>query len=1769
MASPEQIRDELIEAAAERAPDITDLIRLYYRHLPAEEVLGDDPVDLVGAVRSHCQFAEQRVPGRPGVRLLNPTTAEDGWTREATVVQIVTDDMPYLVDSVTAKLARDGIQVQRLVHPIVVVSRDITGKLLAVHPTADAAEPPEGAAAESWMYVEIDLITDPNRARELDTHLTSVLADVREVVEDTDKMVRAALDVAEELEKNPPKLRRGTGFGGRAPAESGAVGGGQAGGAEASGEHAASGGRAPGAADASGEHAADAANDGRGSGADEHRADAASGGRGPGAGEHGADAASGGRGPGAGEHAADTANGGRETTATAPSAAQAANTGTALQTHPEPDAVAVEEVAESSELLKWLAKGHFTFLGYRRYELVEGERGDDEAALRPSLASGLGVLRQDNLAARSLTAGPDTAANALKPELLVLTQASAPSTVHRPVYPYYVGVKTFDERGFVRGEHRFLGMFTTSALHEDVLDIPVVARKVRDVIHRAGYPMESFSGQRMLEVLQNWPRADLFSADRDSLYSTAIGAITLSDRRRLRLFLRRDPYGRFYSCLVFLPRDRYTTRSRLAMQEVLLAELDGTHLEYGTRVGETALAQVHFIVHTDPSRQLEPDTLRIQERLNSAVRSWDDLMVDAILAERRERAGEGGRAAGPLGEESATELGQRYAGVFPEAYREDFSAVEALADLRRLESLQSERDLAMSFYVPADAEPGERRFKLYLLGEGVTLSAVLPVLQRMGVEVVDERPYDLRREDGTRSWIYDFGLRIGQRALDDLTEEAELDLRVRFQDAFAAAWRGDCEVDGYNSLVLRAGLTWRQASVLRAYSRYLRQARTPYSQEYIESAVLGHTDIATKLLKLFEHRFDLSTDPKSDTQSETLVDEIASMIDAVTSLDEDRILRRLLAVIRATLRTNYQVTDAEGGSRPYLAFKLDPQRVPDLPEPRPRFEIFVYSPRVEGVHLRFGAVARGGLRWSDRREDFRTEVLGLVKAQAVKNAVIVPVGAKGGFVVKRPPAPTGDPSVDRDAQLSEGIACYRMFISGLLDLTDNRVEGRTVPAENVVRYDADDTYLVVAADKGTASFSDIANEVSASYDFWLGDAFASGGSVGYDHKAMGITARGAWESVKRHFRELGVDTQREDFTVVGIGDMAGDVFGNGMLLSEHIRLVAAFNHLHIFLDPDPAAATSFAERKRLFAMARSSWEDYDRSLISEGGGVFPRSAKTIPITPQVRRAVGLGEDVSHLSPAELIKAILLAPVDLLWNGGIGTYVKAEDETHADAGDKANDAVRVDGRDLRAKVVGEGGNLGLSQRGRIEFARAGGKINTDALDNSAGVDCSDHEVNIKIFLDHLVNARQLDREQRNALLHDMTDEVGRLVLADNYRQNAVLGVSRAHAPAMLVVHERQVIALEASGALDRKLESLPSKAQFRELEKAGRGLTSPELATLLAHVKLDLKDELLAGELPDAEVFAWRLPEYFPKPLRDRFGDSIGEHPLRRQIISTMLVNEVVDGAGISYAYRLSEEMNATVTDAVRAYTVATRVFGLDSLWRAIAALDNVVDTRIADSMMLESRRLLDRAARWFLANRPQPLAVGAEISRFGASVAALTPQVGQLLRGREAEAVAERTKRFCGEGVPRELADRVALLLDAYGLLDVIEVTELAEREARVETERSPEETAELYYALSAHLSVDDLLTSISALERINRWHGLARLSLRDDVYSSLRAITLDALRHSDSEDSTDEKIAQWEKANASRLARARVALDEISRSGRLDLATLSVAARQLRSTVR
>ncbi len=1567
-----------------RAVELGRLERLYARHSP-EPVRSGGPLPALSEVaRSHYGLAARRVAGEPLTRLRTETTG--------TIVEIVTDDMPYLVESVLAAVARVGGDVYRLVHPIVVVRRIVTGELLEVLVDADPADPPSGALVESWMHLDLTLVDE--LAETLEQELRRVLADVREVVEDGERMMCRARELAEQLAAGSP---------GPDPTDRGDV----------------------------------------------------------------------------------------------------------------------------ADLLRWLTDGHFTFLGYRHYILTGGAAGPEpHSELRPELGSGLGVLRRDTLATRTFPPAADGAGH----DLLTFTRASAPSRVLRSVYADYVGVRTVDADGHLTGEHRFLGMLAVSALPGNVLDIPVVAGRVRGAIRRAGLPVAAYSGQQMLEVISALPMEELFATSEQALHDIAVRVLAVPESRAVRVFLRPDPYRRFVSCLVYLPRDRYTTSARLAMAEVLRARLGGGVVDYTVRVTEASLALVHFIVHLGfagrASGAALPDIAALRNELTDAVRTWDDRLAAEL----------GGVAGAAL-----------LSGI-PESYKAEVTPAHAVEDLRRLLALERGRFDVRLYAAPGATDDNERRFTLYLADAPVTLTAILPVLQQLGVEVLDERPAEFVRPDGHRCWLYDFGLCLDEVTPSALPERSPSEVAAGFCAAFSAAWRDDAETDRYSALVLGAGLGWREVAVLRAYGRYARQLGSLFGTHYLAGVLLAQPAVARGLVTLFRARFDPAIDDgEREVRSVDALTAVSALIEEVAGLDADRILRGYLAMIVATSRTNWF------RDRPYFSFKLDPTAVPDMPAPRPRFEIFVYSPRVEGVHVRFGPVARGGLRWSDRPQDYRTEVLGLVKAQEVKNTVIVPVGAKGGFVVR---AAHPDPDEVQD--------CYRTFVRGLLDVTDNLVDGVTVPPPDVVRHDGDDSYLVVAADKGTARFSDIANEVAASYGFWLGDAFASGGSVGYDHKAMGITARGAWESVTRHFHELGVDVQSQELSVVGIGDMSGDVFGNGMLLSPHLRLLAAFDHRHVFLDPDPDPKRAFAERRRLFDLPRSSWDDYDRSVISAGGGVWARSAKAVPVGQQVRAALGLSDHVTRLSPPELIRAILLVPADLLWNGGIGTYVKASTETHADAGDKANDAVRVDGRELRVKVVGEGGNLGLTQRGRIEFARSGGRINTDAIDNSAGVDCSDHEVNIKILLDRLVADGELDRIGRNALLVEMTGEVAALVLADNRDQNVVLGVARSHAREMARVHARMVTDLVARTALDRELEVLPDADGFAELAAAGTGLTSPELSTLLAHAKLDLTHRLVDAELPDGPAFGATLAEYFPHPLRDRFATAIAAHPLRREIVATLLVNEMVDGGGISYAFRLGEELAAGVADTVRAYAVTTAVFELPALWAAARAAD--VPVAVSDRIVLESRRLLDRASRWFLTNRPQPLAVGAEVARFSAPVRALRAQLPGLLRGRERDAVAAGAEPLVSVGVPTDLAARSAGLVYGYGLLDVVELVELSERDREP---RAPFEVAELYYALSEHLGIDLALTSVSALERGDRWHQLARLALRDDLYGSLRAITLDALREAPPGAPADEAIAQWERVNASRLVRARASLQEIGTAGRLDLATLSVVSRKLRGLAR
>ncbi|MGB8505542.1 NAD-glutamate dehydrogenase [Mycobacterium sp.] len=1386
-----------------------------------------------------------------------------------------------------------------------------------------------------------------------------------------------------------------------------------------------------------------------------------------------------------------------------------------------------------AQLLRWLDDGHFVLVGYQRCSVSGGDANVHDS-------SRLGVLRRRQDVFPQLTGSH---------ELFLLTQATVPSYLRYGAYPYVVVVR--DNAGRDAIEHRLVGLFTVAAMNANVLEIPVISRRVVAALERSGRDLKSLPGQLLLDVIQTFPRSELFALDVDELLKMATAIIDVGSRRRTLLFMRADQLGHFVSALVYLPRDRYTTAVRLHMMDILVHELGGTSIDYTARVSESPWAAVHFTIRLpDQARQHAVDTSqqnrqRIQSLLSEAARTWADRLLGAVRF-------------GSIGQEQA----EHYAEAFPEVYKQAVPPDDAIAHIGIIEELQD--DSVKLVFAQDDSEERTAQLTWFLGGQSASLSQLLPMLQSMGVIVLEERPFTVTRADGLQVWIYQFKIAL-HPTIPEPPEDSDADETAqRFADAVTAIWRGQAETDRFNELVLRAGMTWQQVVILRAYAKYLRQAGFPYSQAHIEAVVNDNPHTARSLVALFEALFDPSDSTKRDAQAAAAA--VAKDIDALVSLDTDRVMRAFASLVQGTLRTNYFVTrDGSARRQGVLSLKLDPSVIDELPLPRPKFEIFVHSPRVEGVHLRFGPVARGGLRWSDRREDFRTEILGLVKAQAVKNAVIVPVGAKGGFVVKQPPMATGDASADREATRDEGVACYKMFIAGLLDVTDNvdRSSGKVTSPDRVVRRDDDDAYLVVAADKGTATFSDIANKIAKSYGFWLGDAFASGGSVGYDHKEMGITARGAWEAVKRHFREMGVDTQSEDFTVVGIGDMSGDVFGNGMLLSKHIRLIAAFDHRHIFLDPNPDAATSREERKRLFDQPRSNWEDYDTSLISEGGGVFSREQKSITVSHQVRRALGIADDVTEVTPPELVRAVLCAPVDLLFNGGIGTYIKAESESNVDVGDRSNDTVRVNGNQVRAKVIGEGGNLGVTSLGRVEYDLAGGRINTDALDNSAGVDCSDHEVNIKILVDSLITAGKVSEDERTQLLESMTDEVAQLVLANNSEQNDLMGTSRANAASLLTVHARQIRDLEKNRGLNRELEALPSDKETRRRMDQGLGLTSPELATLMAHVKLHVKDRVLASELPDQEVFASRLPVYFPTKLRDNFASDIRSHQLRREIVTTMLVNDVVDCGGITFVYRVVEEAGVGPVDAVRTFVAADAIFGVSDTWRRIKAAreESAIPTMLSDRMTLDLRRLLDRASRWLINYRPQPLAVGAEINRFRSQVRGLSPRIAEWLRADDRQIVVNKANDLVSHGATEDVAGAVAAGLYSYSLLDVIDIADIRDRD--------PAEVADTYFALMGHLGIDGLLTAVSDLERNDHWHALARLAIRDDIYGSLRSLCFDVLAVGEPDENGEEKIAEWEHTNTSRVDRARRTLTEIYESEQHDLATLSVAARQIRSMTR
>ncbi|NYE94901.1 glutamate dehydrogenase [Psychromicrobium silvestre] len=1607
----------------------------YYEQIAEEDRTKYEPSTLRQRALFHRELAQSRPSGTAKVAVVNESDQARHY--QETVVYIVTDDMPFLVDSVTAEVAKQGAAITLVVHPMFVVTRDNNDDELvkvAKVPTylgvasGDTAAMPDishliangnqSSYMESWIAIEISQLDEEGRNK-LAEGLERVLDDVRVAVQDWQAMRHKAVACAADLAKV--------------------------------------------------------------TGSDQ-----------------------------------------------------------------------LADLREAEELLSWMDAGNFTFLGYREYDLLN-EDGEDVLVNREG--SGLGLLRESRVPTQVQHLTTEGRKKAREKRALVITKANSRSTVHRSGYLDYIGVKSFDAAGNVNGEQRFIGLFASGVYTGSVRTIPVVREKVNAVLRHFGFPPDSHSGKDLFAVLETYPRDELFQIDVADLTAIAEGILRLQERRRTRLFLRPDIYGRFMSALVFIPRDRYTTAVRRRIEGELTRTFDAVSIDFEARMSESTLARLFFRIRLPRGADISKvDTADLEARLVTAARSWSEGLIEVL--------------AKVLPVDQASELAGQWAEAFPASYRVDFEVEDAIEDIRRFEEYDASYLAAKQLDAEASCRPGlhvyvplgaqeeleeDARIKLYM-AHPKSLSQILPFFHNLGIEVLDERPFEIQTSDKRDFFLYDLGLKY-PAGVDPLQTGQLL------ADSFGAAITGASESDAFDRLVLREGMAWRQVVILRSYAKYLRQMGNANSYGFVADTLMGNPAVAKALVELFETSFNPAlAEAERPASLERVREQLSEGLEKVPTLDADRVLRTLAQLIEATLRTNYFQL------KPYLSVKLNPTAIDGLPFPRPMFEIWVYSPRVEGVHLRFGKVARGGLRWSDRREDFRTEILGLVKAQTVKNAVIVPTGAKGGFFAKALP----DPAVDRGAWMAEGIESYKTFIRGLLDVTDNLVTteaGETlVPPADVVRYDGDDSYLVVAADKGTASFSDIANSISADYGFWLGDAFASGGSVGYDHKAMGITARGAWESVKRHFSELDLDTQTEDFTMVGVGDMSGDVFGNGALLSEHIKLLAAFDHRHIFLDPNPDPAISYAERRRLFELPRSSWDDYDKSLISAGGGVFARQVKTVPISEQVRLALGLPEGTVTMTPPDLLRAILLAPADLLYNGGIGTYVKASTETQAEVGDKANDAIRVDGKDLRVKVIGEGGNLGMTQRGRIEAALHGVILNTDAIDNSAGVDCSDHEVNIKIFVDRMVAAGRLRAEERAEFLAEMTSEVGRLVLEDNVDQNVLLLNDRMRVVEWSPSYERLMDWLESSADLDRNIEALPSTEELRVRLDGGQGLTSPELSVLAAYAKIELTKALRDSDFADDPWFRSTLRDYFPKHFAERFDAELDSHPLRREIIATVVANDMINIGGITFAFRAIEETSASEAVLARAFVAMREIFQLDQLTEALAALPPSFPTEHWCNIHLDMRRLLDRAVRWLIGHSGVSEPISEIVAKYQPVVSSLRSKLNSYLDGVDQQRVQAWHERAISWGVPSELGNRWSEMFESYALLDVARVSD--------QIEEPVEEVAKVYYAVFAQFGVDSLLERISALPREDRWQALARGALRDDLYSTVVDITLAVMRATPAipgapTAGAHERIEAWAQQNAEQLGRAKAMFDEVNQLEKDDMASLSVALRLLRSIVR
>ena len=1431
---------------------------------------------------------------------------------------------------------------------------------------------------------------------------------------------------------------------------------------------------------------------------------------------------------------------------------------------------------ECVNFLEWVNDDHFMLIGARAYDIVQKRNID---TLKVVDGTGLGLLREDGKTVLSRPIPSKRDESRFDPNApLIVTKANSRSPMHRSGYMDYIGVLRFDENGKVIGEYRFIGLFTSLAYQQRISDTPLIAMKLKTVLDNSGLKENRHAWKSLLHILESLPRDEVFQASSTELLSIAIGVLDLQERQTVRLFIRQERFGRFFSCLVYIPRDHWNTENREKIQRILKRALKGDKLDYMIQLSDSALARLHVIIRPKAGAEPQPDVKELEAKIISALRSWNDELTNILLQNH--------------GEETGLKLARVFGKAFPAAYMEDSSPRVGAYDIEKIELVKDESDLQLSLYRPRSKDAGSEhkdsgiiRFKIFKKSHTIPLSNVLPMLEDMGLHIVSERPYKLKFESNESVWIQDFDMVYGHGK--DLDIEI---VRERFQQAFENTWRGITVSDGFNGLILACQLHWRQVKGIRAYCKYLLQTGVPYSQAYMEETLSKHPLMARLLVELFDAMFNPARDDESEYRKELAVKNLRriflslstlkhcddkvllELLDSVvasrrknrdvqvatikkvfrlalsriSSIDEDSILFSFYEAIKGTLRTNFYQRTEDGQLHEYMSFKLDSSKMPQLPKPLPFREIWVFSSAVEGIHLRGGKVARGGLRWSDRKEDFRTEVLGLMKAQNVKNTIIVPVGAKGGFVVKHLPE-----NGSRDQVMAEVVRCYKIFINALLDITDNLDQDTIIPAAGLIRYDEDDPYLVVAADKGTATFSDTANEIALERGFWLGDAFASGGSVGYDHKVMAITARGAWEGVKRHFREMGRDTQKEPFSVVGIGDMSGDVFGNGMLLSTQIQLKAAFNHMHIFLDPNPDIKASFKERKRLFNLPRSGWEDYKVELISKGGGVFSRLEKSIPLSKEVRRWLGIEE--KQLAPIELIRLLLKADVDLLWNGGIGTYVKASGEGNAEVGDAQNNWLRINGDELRCKVVGEGGNLGFTQLGRVQYAQAGGRINTDFIDNSAGVDCSDHEVNIKILLNQVIRAGKLTEDNRNSLLAEMTDEIAALVLRNNYLQTQTISMMETLTGARLGAKQHFISILESEGILDRDLEQLPHDEELTRRRNAGLGMCRPELSVLLSYSKIMLYRQLLDSDVPEDAWLSQELKRYFPIPLQQKYSAYMDEHRLKREIIATQVTNSLVNRMGSSFALRMHEDTGASAAEVARAFTIAREVFGARDFWGRIEALDNKVGSKSQISATLSMWNLLRQATRWVLNQPGHKLNIQASIERLTPGLKVLEKKINQSLSAAEKAKVHLRAEPMVEDGMPKNLAIQAASLHLLYPALDVVETA--AQRMADVAS------VAIVFFGLGDRLGLKWLRESVEKLPVAGQWHAHARGNLRDELYSQHRSLAGRVL-----EAFPDEKdpVKCWIEVNVEAVERVSLMLNDMQDLSSMDYATVSVAVRSL-----